>query len=533
VIREIGDEAQRRAVAHPPMRGEQAVVGRLGVTEARALQPRHDLLVTEREQVLHQRKALVLLRRAAGPVEHGRSQRCGIEWVGHFVAVFFVRPGICLLAPLAHRIGESTLEVAEKREGDRRAPFLALKQHRHHRGEQGNRERGLDLFWRCQAFQPLAKRTITDLIVVLQEVDEGRRRQLAARLAARLLAPEFRDLALIDEAGGERARKIHARRLVIAVIAGMLAGQHHVPDVMIIVVPLATIFAVRRVLRSIEQAGAIVAVLQHEVDVASRGLGELAGGNAEVLQHGLLARDSHDVVGGVEPEAVEAVVAEPGQRVLDGKRAHLRQAVVDRAAPWRVRIGEEGRRIAAEIIPLRAEMIVDHVEEHHQPAQMGLVDQRLQVFGPAIGAVGRIPQHAVIAPAAASCEICQRHQFQRGDAGCREMIELVDHGAVGAFGREDADMGLDQHRLFPRTAPPFARAPYEGVVIDHLARAEHVLGLESRSRIRHVDLIVDPELVGAAGGEAGNVGDVPAILPALHRVPAVEQEVDTARGGRP
>lgn len=34
VIRQIGDEAQRRAVAHLPMRGEQAVVGRLGVAEA-------------------------------------------------------------------------------------------------------------------------------------------------------------------------------------------------------------------------------------------------------------------------------------------------------------------------------------------------------------------------------------------------------------------------------------------------------------------------------------------------------------------
>ncbi|MHC2644471.1 hypothetical protein ACVJGB_007339 [Bradyrhizobium liaoningense] len=70
-------------------------------------------------------------------------------------------------------------------------------------------------------------------------------------------------------------------------------------------------------------------------------------------------------------------------------------------------------------------------------------------------------------------------------------------------------------------------------MIDHLARAEHVLGLEGRSRIRHVDLVVDPELVGTAGREAGDLGDVPAILPALHRVRAVEQEVDAARGGRP
>ena len=54
---------------------------------------------------------------------------------------------------------------------------------------------------------------IADLVVVLQEIDEGRRRQLAARLAARFLPPMRRGLALVDEAGRERARNIHARRL--------------------------------------------------------------------------------------------------------------------------------------------------------------------------------------------------------------------------------------------------------------------------------------------------------------------------------
>ncbi len=261
--------------------------------------------------------------------------------------------------------------------------------------------------------------------------------------------------------------------------------------------------------------------------------GKLAGGDAEVLQHRLLARDRHDVVGSVQPGPIETIVGEPGQRVLDREGPHLRHAIIDRAAPRRMRIGEEGRRVAADVIPFGAEMIVDHVEEHHQPAQMGLVDQGLEVLGAPIGAVGRIPQHAVIAPAATSREIRQRHQFQRGDAGCGEMIELVDHAAVSALRGEGADMSLDQYRLFPGTAAPIARAPGIGIVIDHLARAEHVIRLEGRRRIWHVDLVVDPELVGAAGGEAGYFGHVPAILPALHRMPSVEQQVDPARGRGP
>ena len=49
-------------------------------------------------------------------------------------------------------------------------------------------------------FEPVAQRAIADLVVVLQEVDEGGGRQMAARLAA-LAAAKRRRLALIDEAG--------------------------------------------------------------------------------------------------------------------------------------------------------------------------------------------------------------------------------------------------------------------------------------------------------------------------------------------
>ena len=82
-----------------------------------------------------------------------------------------------------------------------------------------------------------------------------------------------------------------------------------------------------------------------------------------------------DAVHGIEPQSVEAVFAQPVQRILDGEGANLRYPVIDRAAPGGLRFREEFGRIAAEIIPLRAEMIVDDVEKHHQPAQMRFVDQ--------------------------------------------------------------------------------------------------------------------------------------------------------------
>ena len=144
-------------------------------------------------------------------------------------------------------------------------------------------------------------------------------------------------------------------------------------------------------------------------------------------------------------------------------------------------------------------MIIDHVEKHHQPAQMRLVDQRLEILGPAIGAVGRVPQHAVVAPVAGSGEIRQRHQFQRGDAGLYEMIEFLDHGAIAAVLREGADMGFDDDGLLPRPSAPIGGAPRISGVIDHLARAEDVFGLKRRRRIGDIDLVVDAEFVAGAG----------------------------------
>ncbi len=77
-----------------------------------------------------------------------------------------------------------------------------------------------------------------------------------------------------------------------------------------------------------------------------------------------------------------------------------------------------------EVVPVRAEMIVDDVEDHHQAALMGGIDEPLQAFRAAIGAVRRIKQHAVIAPAAFAGELRDGHQLDGGDAEIDQMVEL-------------------------------------------------------------------------------------------------------------
>ena len=71
-------------------------------------------------------------------------------------------------------------------------------------------KRRLDRLRIGDALEPVAERAVADLVVVLQEIDEGGRRKAAARLAAQLAAAMRGGLALIDEARAERAGEVVA-----------------------------------------------------------------------------------------------------------------------------------------------------------------------------------------------------------------------------------------------------------------------------------------------------------------------------------
>jgi hypothetical protein len=78
-----------------------------------------------------------------------------------------------------------------------------------------------------------------------------------------------------------------------------------------------------------------------------------------------------------------------------------------------------GEIVLAERPPVgavRAEVVVDDVEHDAQTVAMGCVDEAAQLLGPAIGASGRPPIDAVIAPVPPAREVGDRHQLDRGDA---------------------------------------------------------------------------------------------------------------------
>ena len=162
-------------------------------------------------------------------------------------------------------------------------------------------------------------------------------------------------------------------------------------------------------------------------------------------------------------------------------------------------------------------MVVDDVEQHHQPALVRGLDERFQVLRAAVGRIRRIGQDAVVAPVPPARKIADRHDLDRGDAELDEMVELVDRGAERALGREGADMQFVENRLVPGPAAPPRIGPAIGRRVDHLARSVDIVGLIARRRIGNAHAVRQHETIARTGARPVGNQLVPAAGERLHR----------------
>ena len=87
---------------------------------------------------------------------------------------------------------------------------------------------------------------------------------------------------------------------------------------------------------------------------------------------------------GIEPQAVEVVVAQPHDRVVAQEAADLLAALVvevDRVAPRRRVAMSEVRAELPEVIAGGPEMVVDDVEDHRESGGMAASTRRLSSSG--------------------------------------------------------------------------------------------------------------------------------------------------------
>ncbi len=202
------------------------------------------------------------------------------------------------------------------------------------------------------------------------------------------------------------------------------------------------------------------------------------------LGQDMLFRGVGDGVRRVEPEAVDVKFRPPVNGVLDKKIPHRLELEIESVAPGRlVRRVEIIAAVTAEIIPVRPEMVVDHVENHRQAAPVRGVDQRPQVVRRAVNPRRRVEQHPVVTPVSFPGKIRHRHDLDRAHPERDEMIQLLDRAAKSARRGKRADVQFVNDQLGQRRRDPAFVRPGVVARIDHLGRPVHALGIETRSRI--------------------------------------------------
>ena len=231
----------------------------------------------------------------------------------------------------------------------------------------------------------------------------------------------------------------------------------------------------------------VALVLEHEMHAP------IADGRADLGGHRIEERVIVDRMYGIEAKPVDPIVVQPHQGIVDEVARDGGKIDRHRPTPRRLDLGmEERARIAAEVIPVGAEMIVHDIEKHREAELVGGIDERLHFVGCAIAFGDRIGQHAVIAPVARAAKGVDRHEFDRGHA------QRCDFRQTGSDAGETAEHPhmhfLDDH-LLPGPPLPVVGPPAIGVVIDHHAPAVDAPRLRARRRIGHGDVVVDAEAI--------------------------------------
>ena len=325
---------------------------------------------------------------------------------------------------------------------------------------------------------------------------EALRAEIQRHRAAALLLPGIA-LALKQEAPADRRHQLLRVAEMVREVGFVVAGQRDDRAVVEVVVP-ERVQPVAAAIRRTHQLRLLRLVLG---DQERRALAARLAHAPRDRRHQMFGRGVVDLLGRVQAQAVEVEFVDPVGGVLDeqlARRAGVVAVEVQRRAPLvRVAIGEVVGREAREIVPVGADVVVDHVEDHAQAQPVRGVDEAAQIVGAAVEPRRRPQVDAVVAPAEAAGEFRERHELDQRDAEVAQIRQPLRRRRVGPGLGEGADVQLVDHLAARAAAAPLAVAPGERARIDHLRRPVRPLGLKARRRIG-VDLAVVVELEAVA-----------------------------------
>lgn len=304
---------------------------------------------------------------------------------------------------------------------------------------------------------------------------------------------------------------------VAGVVPGTIAGQERAERVVEVVVPLG-VRAVSPGINGRDEPGIVRRALGDQVDASTKGLRAPVHGLRELLDKGH-GRGVHDGMDGVEPQCIHAARVEPPERAPDEEPPDLVRAgsvEVERPSPRRVVPIREVRTERVEVVPLRPEVVVHHVEHDGEAARVAGVHQTPEPVRSAVRALCRVGADAVIPPVARAGKLRDRHELDRRDAQVAQLVQLRDRGVERALGRERADVQLIDHITMQRKTDPLFGLPLEFARHD-LRRPVHALRLGARGGIRERVAAFEREPVaGARRHVVGDKLEVPA-LGRMHR----------------
>jgi hypothetical protein len=217
-------------------------------------------------------------------------------------------------------------------------------------GTNGDSNSSAAIAFSCCGFeqhaQSFALGAVADLIVILRAHHQLIRPDAARRPAVMALSMH-RILALIDVTFAQRLGQV-LETAEIGVIPGRLAGEEAMHGVVKVIAPMGV--QPQAALRDgPDQARIVEVALGNHDQVAARLLRQLLHFRGQLFEH-MDGLEAEDGMHRIQPQAVELIVIEPHQRIVDHEAAHLvavRAVVVDRRAPpGLVAIREVGSELA-------------------------------------------------------------------------------------------------------------------------------------------------------------------------------------------
>jgi len=287
---------------------------------------------------------------------------------------------------------------------------------------------------------------------------------------------------------------------IVHVVTILLTRDQDMQGMMNIIIPLGSVGARVAILGSAKALRLIAFIFEYEVNVAIWGDG-FANGFCQLREY-VWIRVVGNCVDGVEAKSVKVIFVEPIESVMYEEIANdaaVLAVKIDAIAPRSVMpCSKKLGSIGVEIVPFRAEMVVDDVEQDHQSPVMGRLYQTFKIFGAPVTGVGGEFEYSIVSPIASARKIRDRHQFDRCNSEVDEMVELIAGSGESSKGSKRADVELINYRVFPRPASPGFIPPVKGIGVDNLAGCVYIPRLEPGSGIGNLLAIVNAKTVSVA-----------------------------------